>query len=54
MKRDFLTTADFTRAELQSVLDDAKLLKASPINERLGKKTIALIFFNPSLRTRTS
>lgn len=54
MKRDFLTTADFTRAELQAVLDDAKVLKASKINERLKHKTIALIFFNPSLRTRSS
>lgn len=52
--RHFLTTEDWTKAELQALLDDAKALKASPQNERLRGKRCALIFFNPSLRTRTS
>ncbi len=52
--RDFLTTADWTRGELQELLDDAKVLKGAPRNTRLEGKTIALVFFNPSLRTRTS
>jgi N-acetylornithine carbamoyltransferase len=52
--RDFLTTADWSRGELQELLDDAKVLKGTPRNTRLEGKTIALVFFNPSLRTRTS
>lgn len=52
--RHFLTTADWTREELQGILDDARDLKANPINKRLENKTIALVFFNPSLRTRSS
>ena len=52
--RHFLTTADWTRDELQAMLDDARHLKAHPINRRLEHKTIALVFFNPSLRTRSS
>lgn len=52
--RHFLTTADWSRDELQSLLDDARELKANPINKRLEHKTIALVFFNPSLRTRSS
>lgn len=52
--RHFLSTEDWSRAELQSVLDAAKDLKADPLQHTLKNKTIALIFFNPSLRTRTS
>lgn len=52
--RHFLTTEDWSRAELQSILDEAAALKADPIQPRLRDRTIALIFFNPSLRTRTS
>ncbi|TXD38287.1 N-acetylornithine carbamoyltransferase [Lujinxingia vulgaris] len=50
----FLTTADWSRPRLQSILDDARNLKAEPYQARLRNKTIALIFFNPSLRTRSS
>lgn len=52
--KDFITTADWSRDHLQSILDDARQLKANPINKRLENKTIALVFFNPSLRTRSS
>ncbi|MEM9168799.1 MAG: N-acetylornithine carbamoyltransferase [Pseudomonadota bacterium] len=52
--KHFLNTADFTRAELQAMLDDARALKASPFGEALQGKTIALLFLNNSLRTRTS
>ena len=52
--RHFLTTADWSRQELQAILDDARHLKANPLNDRLAHKTIALVFFNPSLRTRSS
>jgi N-acetylornithine carbamoyltransferase len=53
-KRHFLSTLDWSRAEIEQLLDDAAALKASPINKKLDGKSIALVFFNPSLRTRTS
>jgi N-acetylornithine carbamoyltransferase len=52
--RHFLTTEDWTRAELQDLLDAAERLRAEPLNEVLRGKTLALLFLNPSLRTRTS
>ena len=52
--RHFLTTADWSRPELQSLIDDARALKQSPYGDSLQGKTIALLFFNNSLRTRTS
>ena len=36
------------------MLDDAKALKASPFGDALKGKTVALLFLNNSLRTRTS
>lgn len=52
--KHFLTTQDWTRAELQALLDDARFLRDNPFQDRLKGKTIALLFFNPSTRTRTS
>ena len=52
--RHFLTTADWTRPELQALLDDARALKETPFGDSLADKTIALLFLNNSLRTRTS
>lgn len=52
--RHFLSTEDFSRAELESILDGAQQLKSDPVQPLLKNRTIALIFFNPSLRTRTS
>lgn len=52
--RHFLTTADWSRPELQALIDDARALKASPFGDSLANKTIALVFLNNSLRTRTS
>lgn len=52
--KHFLNTADYSRAELQLMLDEAKRLKASPLGSTLQGKTIALLFLNNSLRTRTS
>lgn len=53
--RHFLTTQDFTREELEGVLDLATQMKrgGGPVQPLLGK-SIALLFFNPSLRTRSS
>jgi len=52
--KHFLNTSDWSRDELQAMLDDARSLKKSPIGDGLKDKTIALVFFNNSLRTRTS
>jgi len=52
--RHFLSTMDLTRAEVERLLDKAAQLKANPIQERLLHRAIALLFFNPSLRTRAS
>ncbi|MEM9988145.1 MAG: N-acetylornithine carbamoyltransferase [Pseudomonadota bacterium] len=54
MSRHFLTTADWSRLELEALLADARALKASPLQPRLEGKSIGLVFYNPSLRTRTS
>ncbi len=54
MTRHFLTTEDWSADELGAILDDARGLKANPLQQRLSGKSAAFIFFNPSLRTRTS
>src|SRR3546814_19502811 len=59
MTRHFLNTQDWTRAELDAVLAKAARFKHGPAGDALkGRpldgKSIALVFFNPSLRTRTS
>jgi len=51
----FLNTQDWTRAELDAVLAMAAEYKREPFSPRaLERKSIALVFFNSSLRTRTS
>jgi N-acetylornithine carbamoyltransferase len=52
--KHFLNTQDWSRSELDAVLADAAVFKASKLGEQLKGKAIALVFFNPSLRTRTS
>ncbi len=52
--RDFLTTQDWSADELVGLIEDAGALKREPLQPRLAGNTIALVFFNPSLRTRTS
>jgi N-acetylornithine carbamoyltransferase len=59
MTRHFLNTQDWTRAELDAVLAKAARFKhgpagGAPAGRPLEGKSIALVFFNPSLRTRTS
>ncbi|USN99416.1 MAG: N-acetylornithine carbamoyltransferase [Phycisphaeraceae bacterium] len=54
MTRHFITTQDWSYDELGAILDHAAELKADPLQPLLAGKTIALVFFNPSLRTRTS
>jgi N-acetylornithine carbamoyltransferase len=53
--RDFLSTADFTAEELTSLIDLSSQIKAGGYRDRpLQGKSVALVFFNPSLRTRAS
>jgi N-acetylornithine carbamoyltransferase len=52
--RHFLSTMDYSRAELEALLDKAARLKAEPRQLLLRDKKLALVFFNPSLRTRAS
>lgn len=52
--RHFLSTADWSRNELQGLIDRARQFRDSPQGDALKGKSIALVFFNPSLRTRTS
>ncbi|MCU1265281.1 MAG: hypothetical protein JWM21_1599 [Acidobacteria bacterium] len=53
--RDFLSTADWTTNELTALLDSAVQFKHSINPARpLAGRSVALVFFNPSLRTRAS
>jgi N-acetylornithine carbamoyltransferase len=52
--RHFITTQDYSRAEIDALLEDAAAFKRSPRGQQLAGKSIALLFFNPSMRTRTS
>ena len=53
MKR-FLDLADFTRAEVLSLLELARRLEKQPEPRALAGKVLGLVFFNPSLRTLAS
>jgi N-acetylornithine carbamoyltransferase len=56
--RHFLSTLDWSRSELDEILIDAARLKEARKTARmsghLAGKSVALVFFNPSLRTRSS
>lgn len=52
--RHFLNTQDWSRAQLDAVLADAARMKREPVGDALKGRSIALVFFNPSMRTRTS
>jgi ornithine carbamoyltransferase len=55
MPRHFLTGAELTAAELGSLLDRARELKAAPLSSAaLAGRSVALIFEKPSTRTRVS
>lgn len=51
---NFLTTADWSAEQLNDLLGLAASLKRKPLQNHLRGKSIALMFLNPSLRTRTS
>jgi N-acetylornithine carbamoyltransferase len=52
--KHFLNTQDWSRSELDALLARASLFKRDRVGDELRGKSIALVFFNPSLRTRTS
>ena len=52
--KDFLSTVDYSRDQLQALLDTAAELRAAPVSRALAGRAIALLFLNPSLRTRAS
>jgi N-acetylornithine carbamoyltransferase len=53
--KDFLKTSDYNSAELDSILSSAFAFKIGNTTDKpLSGKSIALVFFNPSLRTRAS
>src|SRR5882724_5193465 len=55
MLRDFLSTGDWTRAELDQLMQEALQFKhGGGQSKPLNGQSIALVFFNPSLRTRAS
>jgi N-acetylornithine carbamoyltransferase len=52
--RHFLSTQDWSRAELDALLARAAAFKQHRLGDEFKGKSIALLFFNPSMRTRTS
>lgn len=50
----FLNTQDWTDEALESLFQQAAAFKRQPISDVLRGKAIALVFFNSSMRTRTS
>lgn len=54
--RNFLTTTDLSREELEALIGSALRFKQARggRSNQLAGKSIALVFFNPSLRTRAS
>ncbi|MEM9303346.1 MAG: N-acetylornithine carbamoyltransferase [Pseudomonadota bacterium] len=52
--KHFLTVRDHSRETLDALIDDAMALKAAPFENVLNGRSVALLFLNPSMRTRTS
>ena len=52
--KHFLNTQDWTRPDLDALLTQASNFKRNRFGDELKGKSIALVFFNSSLRTRTS
>lgn len=50
-----ISTIDMTREQIQSLLESASRFKSGDdVSKPLAGKSVALVFFNPSLRTRAS
>ena len=56
LMKHFLTTVDLSRDTLNALINSALELKRGrgTRNDALGGRSVALVFFNPSLRTRAS
>ncbi|HYE64913.1 MAG TPA: N-acetylornithine carbamoyltransferase [Pyrinomonadaceae bacterium] len=55
MRKDFLTTADWTRDDLERLIESALRFKRGDDRSKpLAGRSVALVFFDPSLRTRAS
>lgn len=55
MLRNFLTTGDWSRSSLEGLIESALRFKRGEEKSRpLEGRSVALVFFNPSLRTRAS
>ena len=53
--QSFLATSDLTRADLNQLIESAQRFKHGDDQSKpLGGRSVALVFFNPSLRTRAS
>jgi N-acetylornithine carbamoyltransferase len=53
-KRDFLAVEDWSMAEVEALLALAARVKRGEITGGLERKVLAMVFLDPSLRTRTS
>ena len=51
---NFLNTPDLDDVTLATVLETAERLRAEPRQDWLAGRAVALVFLNPSMRTRTS
>src|SRR5687768_10628605 len=55
MLRNFLSTGDWTNEELDRLIESAlRFKRGDDCDKPLSGRSIALVFFNPSLRTRAS
>ena len=53
--KNFLVTSDFSREEIEELIESAfRFKRGEDSSKPLSGKSIALVFFNPSLRTRAS
>lgn len=52
--KHFLNTQDWSRPDIDALLRDAANFKRHKLGDALKGRSVALVFFNPSLRTRTS
>ena len=55
MKTDFLSTINLSSVEIERMLEAAlRFKRGDDVSKPLAGKSVALVFFNPSLRTRAS
>ena len=54
MKRDFIHMEDWSWVDIQALLALAARLKRGEVPARIDDRVLALVFLDPSLRTRTS